>query len=718
MSKKLKRKKGHTRREISVNNRVTHQVKAFFGEHPSQQFGYMGLLKYLGLRDKRSKEAVKKALSFLEINNYIRKLNNKYLLNSMPEEIIGRVDHVNRRFAYVIVDDEDVWVQTDDLQFAVHDDTVAIEILQPASKTRRAKGRVVKVIERARTEFVGRIEVSEKFSFVIPDNRNIYFDIFVYPNKIENAVDKDKVLVEIDRWHDQVDKSPFGKVKEVLGQAGENEAEIHSIMAEFGLPFRFPDVVEKAALKIPKTPDQSEVSKRRSFLPVTTFTVDPEDAKDFDDALSVKKIKDGKWEIGIHISDVSHYVLSGSILDKEAAERATSVYLVDRTIPMLPKVLSNELCSLRPNEKKLTFSAVFEMNENGNILSRWFGRTITESDRRFTYEEAQERIESGRGDHAEELRLLNLIAVKLRKKRFKEGSINFDTTEIRFKLDEDGKPLSVIQKVRKDAHKMIEEFMLLANREIATFIYNMKPKRGEDNHKTFIYRIHDDPDPDKLEIFAKFAKRFGHQLSLTEKVSHSLNKLMSTIEGKPEQNILEQLAIRSMAKAKYTTAALGHFGLAFEHYTHFTSPIRRYPDIMVHRLLQSYLNGIEPANEETYEQLCVHSTDKEKCAVEAERASVKFKQVEFMSVMIGNDFDGIISGVTEWGIFVELSEIKCEGMVRLSDLSDDYYDYDAKRLEVVGRRNKKILCLGDAVKVKVVKTDVERRTIDLLMLPN
>lgn len=712
-------KKGYGGRETSVIARVTHQVKDFFRDHPNEAFGYMSVIKHLRLRDKRSKEAVKNALFSLDANGYLRKLsNNKYLLDVETEEIIGKVDHVNPRFAYVIVEgrEEDIWVGTDDLNFAVDGDTVAVQILQEASRSHRAEGRITKILERARTQYVGRIEVSEKYSFVIPDNRNIHFDIFVYPEKISKARHNDKVLVDIQRWHDRVNKSPLGKVTEVLGPAGENEAEIHSIMAEFSLPFRFPQTVEKAAEKISREFTKEEISKRRDFRNVTTFTVDPEDAKDFDDALSIKDLGKGKREIGIHIADVSHYVTPGSILDKEAVERATSVYLVDRTIPMLPEVLSNGLCSLRPNEEKYTFSAVFEVDANGDVSRRWFGRTIIKSDRRFTYEEAQERIDKEEGDFAKELGLLNSLAHKLRDQRFKDGAVNFETTEVRFKLDEKGRPLEVIPKVRKDAHKMIEEFMLLANREVATFIYQMKTAKGEGDHKTFVYRTHDDPDPEKLETFAGFAGRFGHQITLSGRISHGLNKLMDKIEGKPEQNILEQLAIRSMAKAKYTTDPVGHFGLAFDHYTHFTSPIRRYPDVMVHRLLQLYLDKAKSRDAEEYEQLCTHSSEREKRAADAERASVKYKQVEFMSSMLGEDFDGIVSGVTEWGIFVEITATKCEGMVRIADLDDDYYDYDPKRLEVIGRNNKKVIALGDPVKVKVMKTDIDRRTIDLLML--
>ena len=714
--KKVNGTKGSAGRELSVIKRVTLQVKDFYIDRPGEAFGYMSLIKHLRLRDKKSKEAIKKALFALETNGYLKKQSdNKYLLEIEMDEIIGRVDHVNSRFAYIIIPDreDDVWVRSDDLNLAVDGDTVAIQITKESG---RAEGRVIKIIERAREEYVGRIEISEKFAFVIPDNRNIHFDVFVYSEKTKGASHNDKVLVKIKRWHDKKNKSPLGEITQVLGSAGENEAEIHSIMAEFGLPFEFPKTVEKAADKIPTTFTKEEIKKRRDFRKIPTMTVDPADAKDFDDALSIQKMGEDKWEIGVHIADVSHYVEPGSILDNEAVERATSVYLVDRTIPMLPEVLSNGLCSLRPNEEKMTFSAVFELNTDGKVSSKWFGRTIIESDRRFAYEEAQERIESGEGDYASELQTMNAIALKLRAQRFKEGAVNFETTEVRFRLDEKGKPLEVVPKERKDAHKMIEEFMLLANKEVARFIFSMKVGKGEGAQKTFVYRTHDDPDPEKLETFSGFAKRFGHKISVTGNISNGLNKLMDTIQGKPEQNILEQLAIRSMSKAKYTTNPVGHFGLAFDHYTHFTSPIRRYPDVMVHRLLQLYLDDAKSQDEEAIEKLCEHSSSREKRAADTERASIKFKQVEFMSTMLGEEFNGVVSGVTEWGVFVEINATKCEGLVRIADLDDDYYEFDSKRLEIVGKRNKLVIALGDALKVKVVRTDIGRRTIDLLMV--
>lgn len=715
MSKRNKKKNTGRSPQKSTNiKRIKDQVRGVFAHNIGERYSYRQLIKVLGLRDKKSKESLKDILFGMENKGQLNKAPDGRFISAVePEVIEGRVDHVNSRFAYIISEqmEEDVWVKTDDLKFAVDGDRVEVQVTKPAKDGFRQEGKVTRLVSRAREEFVGRIEISPKFSFVVPDNRNIHFDIFVYPERIGKAKHNDKVMVKITKWHDARNRSPMGEVTEVLGPAGDNEAEIHSIMAEFGLPFRFPENIEAAAEKIPTKITAKDLEKRRDFREITTFTVDPEDAKDFDDALSIEKLDNGDYEIGIHIADVSHYVTPKSILEKEALTRATSVYLVDRTIPMLPEKLSNGLCSLRPEEDKLTFSAVFVMDSAGKVKKKWFGRTIIHSNRRFAYEEAQERIESGAGDYAAELQTLNNLAKILREKRFQHGAVNFETTEVKFQLDEKGKPLAVVPKVRKDAHKMIEEFMLLANREVATYIYQWG--RGEDGKYTFVYRTHDSPDPEKLHNFSKFAARFGHKLNIEKDISQSLNKLMEEIEGKPEQNVLEQLAIRSMAKAKYTTEPKGHFGLAFDHYTHFTSPIRRYPDVMVHRLLWHYLEGGKPVEVEPEEKKCVHSSEREKNAADAERASIKYKQVEFMETMLGESFEGLVSGVTEWGIYVEIIETKCEGMVRLADLDDDYYDFDAKNFRIIGRNNKRIITMGDQLTVRVVKTDIDRRTIDL-----
>lgn len=721
MSKKRRKIKLGSRskqQEPSYVKKVNRKLHEIFSINDGRSYGYRELIRSLQLRDKKSKDYLKSKLFSLEASEKIRRVaDGRFVSNAESEYLQGTVDHVNPNFAYVVLPDgdEDVWVKTRDLKFAIHGDLVSVLITRPSGRGFKPEGRVISVLKRNRTEFVGRIEVSKNHSFVIPDSRNIHFDIMVYPENIGKAQTNDKVLVKVDKWHDAKNKSPLGTVTETLGAAGENEAEIHSIMAEFGLPFRFPKKVEAAAKEIPEEISEAEIRKRRDFREVTTFTIDPHDAKDFDDALSIQKISGQKHEIGIHIADVSHYVGPDTILDKEAIDRATSVYLVDRTIPMLPERLSNGLCSLRPNEEKLTFSAVFELDMKGAISKKWFGRTLIKSDRRFTYEEAQERIETQKGDYSEEIILLNQIAHSLRKKKFEAGAVNFETVEVKFKLDAKGRPVEVIPKERKDAHKLIEEFMLLANKEVAHHIYEWKEKGKKEGSKTFVYRVHDDPDPEKLSTFASFAGRFGYKLDLNQNLSHGLNGLMSAIEGKPEQNVLESLAIRSMAKAKYTTDPRKHFGLAFEHYTHFTSPIRRYPDVMVHRMLAHYLDGGKDVGAETSEPLCLHASEREKRAADAERASIKYKQVEFMETLLGQTFEGIVSGVTEWGIFVEIIQTKCEGMIRMTDLDDDFYEFDEKRLQVVGRHNKRIITLGDSLHVQVAKTDIERRTIDLVL---
>ncbi|GAB5522763.1 MAG: ribonuclease R [Roseivirga sp.] len=674
------------------------------------------ILQGLNIRDKKSKQIVTDVIYRLEDTGVLKKLRNgSFIIEQRElETITGIVDYVNARFAYVVPEDPeaegDIWVSKEDLLGAMDDDKVKV-VLKHKKHGKSPEGKVVEILARHRDEFVGRIEMSARYAFVIPDFRKMHHDIYVHLNELKGARHNDKVIVKISQWPER-DKKPEGKIVRVLGKAGEHNAEIHSIIAEFGLPLEFPERIEQEAEEISDVISAKEIKKRRDFRDVTTFTIDPADAKDFDDALSIRTLPNGNTEVGIHIADVTHYVQEQTPLEEEAVERATSVYLVDRTIPMLPERLSNGLCSLRPNEEKLTFSAVFELDAEANIKSEWFGRTIIYSDRRFAYEEAQERLDTQEGDFHEEINQLNQLAYKLKDKRFKSGAVNFETVEVKFKLAEDGKPLGIIPKERKDAHKLIEEFMLLANKRVATFIFEKGTKA---NPVTFVYRTHDDPDPEKLDTFSNFARRFGHQLDYERKgISKSLNGLISEIEGKPEQNVLQQLAIRTMAKAKYTTTEKGHFGLAFPHYTHFTSPIRRYPDMMVHRLLQHYLDGGKSVDKEEFEKLCLHSSDREKRAADAERASIKYKQVEFMSLVEEKVFEGIISGVTEWGIYVEITETKCEGMVRMVDMNDDFYEFDEQNYRVVGRRNKRMFTLGDDVKVSVKSTDIDRRTIDLI----
>ncbi len=714
MSKKKRetRTKKKQHRDNAQTGRQQQAILDLLDSQPGKALTLGQIIRQSGAKRKEDLRTIERFIDSLIESDRITQLSNgKLISNRGTDEYTGVVDHVSSRFAYVdIGEEEDVYVKTKDLASAVDGDTVKVVIL-PTRHGEHREGKVVSVVKRNRNRFVGRIAVSPGFAFVIPDFRKIHQDFFVYPENINGAKTNDKVIVEVISWAEE-DKKPEAKVLEILGKAGENEAEIHSIMAEFDLPFRFPENVEKESQTMEEGITKAEVKKRRDFRAITTFTIDPEDAKDFDDALSFRNLENGHYEIGVHIADVTHYVKANSALEQEAYDRATSVYLVDRTIPMLPEKLSNGLCSLRPNEDKLTFAAVFEIDEKGKVHEEWFGRTIIHSDKRFSYEEAQTVLESGKGAFCEELTILNNLAKKLRKERFAKGAVNFETTEVKFKLDEKGRPLAVIPKIRKDAHKLIEEFMLLANKYVAGFIYNYN-KAKEKN--TFVYRIHDFPDPDKVKDFALFAKQFGHRMNVEESsISQSLNKLMADIEGKPEQNVLEQLAIRTMAKAKYSTEPKGHFGLAFSHYSHFTSPIRRYPDMMAHRLLQHYLDDGKPVSKAEFEERCVHSSEREKRAADAERASIKYKQVEFMTYAEKKDYEGLISGVTEWGLYVEIIETKCEGMIRMSDMTDDFYEFDEKNYRIIGRKTGKIFRLGDKINVHVKKTDIDRRLIDLV----
>jgi ribonuclease R len=712
MSKKKfkERKATKDKEEKNVLQKV---ILSLLKDNPGKAYDFGQIARKAGAKKKALNKEIETTLNRLVKDGSILQLENEsYTIARRSDVLEGTVDHVNPRFAYIVTGIEgkkDIYVKTPDLNTALHGDRVEIELFRRRSGD-NPEGKVTNILKRARTRFVGRLELTKNYGFVVPDFKKIYQDFFIYTEHINGAQTNDKVVFEVTRWGDG-DKSPEAKVVEILGKTGENDAEIHSIMAEFDLPFRFSEEVLSESRTIPADITKEEIAKRRDFRKVLTFTIDPEDAKDFDDAISFQRLDNGLFEIGVHIADVTHYVRPGTTLDADSFDRATSVYLVDRTVPMLPERLSNELCSLRPLEEKLTFAAVFQIDRDAKVVHEWFGRTVIYSDHRFSYEGAQEVIESKKGKFADELTILNDLALKLRKERFTKGAVNFETTEVKFKLDDKGKPLAVIPKIRKDAHKLIEEFMLLANKAVATFVYKLH-KGGDKN--TFVYRTHDYPDPEKVEDFAKFAKQFGHKLDVNERaVSRSLNSLMEEIEGKPEQNVLQSLAVRAMAKAKYTTEAKGHFGLAFQHYTHFTSPIRRYPDMMVHRLLQHYLDEGKPPLRTELEKKCIHSSEREKRAADAERASIKYKQVEFMSMAEHKPYDGIITGVTDFGIFVEMIDTKCEGMVRLGDMKDDFYEFDEKSYRVIGRRRKKIYRLGDEVTVRVKKTDVDRRMIDL-----
>lgn len=707
-----KKKRGGSQ---SPYNELKNLVQEVLNDQKNGRISHKQLIKKLGVRDKKTKNIIKSILNELSKNKPKGKGSGAEMVSE--KEISGRVDFVNARMAYIVSDDmeTDVIVKAENLKYALDDDTVRVQLFQSRSKSGRIEGKVIEIVNRFRKEFVGRVEVSANYAFVVPDFKKMHYDIFVSSANLKKAKHDDKVVVEITRWPEH-NKSPEGIVTSVLGKSGENEAEIHSIMAEFGLPFKFPDKLIQQADKIPDGVTENEVLARRDFRDILTFTIDPHDAKDFDDALSLRKLSNGHWEVGVHIADVTHYIQQNTLLEDEAKDRATSVYLVDRTIPMLPEKISNELCSLRPFEDKLTFSAVFEIDDNGHIKNEWFGKTVIHSNRRFTYEDAQERIEKKSGDFFTELTVLNELALKLKVERFMRGSINFETTEVKFDLDEQGKPIGLKTKERKDAHKLVEEFMLLANKKVAEYVYKMKKGKTKN---TFVYRTHDYPDVEKLNAFSVFAKKFGHELHVNETaISRSLNNLIEDIEGKPEQNVLQTLAIRSMAKAKYTTEAKGHFGLAFPHYSHFTSPIRRYPDMMVHRMLLHYLGDGPSLSEAAFEKKCQHSSEMEKRAADAERASIKYKQVEFMETMLGEVFDGIVSGVSEWGVYVEMTKTKCEGMIRLADLEGDYYSHDPDNYCVVGQNHGKVITLGDDISVKVINTDINRRIIDLELVEN
>ena len=597
---------------------------------------------------------------------------------------------------------------------AMHGDKVKIS-LTAKRKGRKVEGEVIEIIQRAKETFVGTLRVEKNYAFLLTEDRTLANDIFVPRDMLKGGKDGDKAVVKVTKWPEDA-KNPIGKVVDILGQAGDNTTEMHAILAEFGLPYVYPKNVEAAADQISDVITPEDYAEREDFRDITTFTIDPKDAKDFDDALSIRPIKPGLWEVGVHIADVTHYVKEGSCIDKEAEKRATSVYLVDRTIPMLPERLCNLLCSLRPNEEKLAYSAIFEMNDKAEVKKSRIVKTVIKSDRRFTYEEAQAVIETGEGEYKDEILKLNELAQILRQNRMASGAVDFDRVEVRFEIDEKGKPLSVYFKESKEANKLIEEFMLLANRTVAERI----GKVGKDaKAKVFPYRIHDLPDPDKLDNLNWFVNRFGYKIrtsgSKTE-VSKSLNKLLKEVHGKKEQNLIEMISLKAMQKAKYSTHNIGHYGLAFDYYTHFTSPIRRFPDMMVHRLLARYLAGGRSAQEAKYEDLCDHSSNMEQIAANAERASIKYKQVEFMSERMGQEFDGTISGVTEWGLYVEVNENKCEGMIPMRELDDDFYDFDEKAYCLTGRRYHKKYSLGDPVRIKVVRANLERKQLDFALV--
>ena len=715
MTKKGKKKRGGGAKNMFRNN-----ILSIFTADPFRLLNYKQVSAKLIIKDKAGRDLVGTILAELLKEEVLEEVRpGKFRLNAAwareqqdySNTITGTVDMKNTGKAYVIPEDDsdDIFITPNNTYHALHRDVVKVRLF-PKRKDKKPEGRIVVIEKRAKEQYVGIVEISKKFAFLVPDSRNMPIDIFIPLDQLKGARNGQKAVARITEWPEH-SKNPFGEITDVLGNPGEHNVEMQSILAEHDFPLAFPDKVEKEAGKIPwKIPDE-EYKKRRDFRNIWTITIDPEDAKDFDDALSLKKLKSGNWEVGVHIADVSYYVKPGTPLDDEGYRRATSVYLVDRVIPMLPEKLSNNVCSLKANEDKLCFSAVFELDENAKVVRQWFGRTVINSDRRFNYDEVQEIIENGKGEFAEEIGVLHRLASNLRDERFKNGSINFASQEVKFRLDEDGTPIGVYIKEQKESNMLIEDFMLLANKRVAEFIGK---KKSREKPKTFIYRIHDTPSPEKLNTFVQFLGKLGYSLKINsqESLAKSFNNLFKQIAGKGEENMIETIAIRTMAKAEYSTENIGHYGLAFQYYSHFTSPIRRYPDLMVHRLLEHYLEGGNSASKTVYEDKCVHCSLMERSAIEAERESIKYKQAEFLLDKIGQEFEGLISGVSKWGIYVEIIGNKCEGMVRLQDLKDDFYYLDEDNYQVIGSRYGQQYKLGDQVRIKVKKIDLQKKQMD------
>ncbi|NNL83972.1 MAG: ribonuclease R [Winogradskyella sp.] len=726
MNRKKKKKSNN-----KISN-LTNTILNILKKDRNQSFNYKQIAAKLGLNDASSRNQIIKKLKQLKVKGEIEEVDRgKYKAIVNTEYHTGILDLSSKGSGYIISDEfeEDVFIASNNLNKALDGDEVEFYLYRRKHRGKH-EGEITNIIKRAKSEYVGTIQIHDKknFAFVVTDSTKMYKDIFVPINNINKANDGDKVLVSLEDWPEKAD-SPYGKVLQVLGKPGEHNTEIHSILAEYGLPHDFPPQVEDYANKLDTSITKQEIANRRDMRKDLTFTIDPKDAKDFDDALSFKVLDNGLYEIGIHIADVSHYVKPDTVLDDEAYERATSVYLVDRVVPMLPEVLSNNACSLRPNEEKYTFSAVFKINEKAEIKDQWFGRTVTYSDARFAYEEAQSIIETKSNNIPAEVSLtgkayktthsiteavlkLDELAKKMRSKRMRSGAISFDKVEVKFNLDENANPTGVFFKTSKDANKLIEEFMLLANKKVAEFIGKQNPK------KTFIYRVHDEPDDSKLAALQNIVKRFGYQLNFKDRKSTaaSLNGLLKEVEGKKEQNLVDTLTIRSMSKAEYTTQNIGHYGLAFDYYSHFTSPIRRYPDVMAHRLLQQYLDGGKSANEDVYEDKCKHSSNMEYLATKAERDSIKYMQIRFMQDHQDDEFLGVISGVTDWGIYVEIISNKCEGMVSVRDMKDDHYQFDETQYAMIGKNTKTMYQLGDEIVVKVKNTDLVKKHLDFFLI--
>ena len=716
LSKKKQRPTAGSESRIRKQD-VLNRIATLFQNNPNQLFNYKQVAFECGIINLQQKRQLVQILDTMVLQDFLEEPSKgKFRMASCEGAVVGKLERRTGGKIILVPQDggDEVFIMDKYMNKSIVGDTVKVRLFA-RRKGQMLEGQVLEVIQRGHDTFVGKLEVNNSYAFLQVDNKLLTNDIFIPADKLKGGKNGDKAVVKITEWS-QRDRNPVGEVIEILGASGDNNVEMHAILLEYGLPCSYPQALEDLANQLPEEISEEEVAKRIDCRNIPTFTIDPRDAKDFDDALSVRKLGNGNWEVGVHIADVTHFVKVDDEINKEGYKRATSIYLVDRTIPMLPEHISNYLCSLRPHEEKLAHSVLFEMDDEANVKSYKIAHTVINSDKRFTYEEAQEVIETEQGDMKEEILTLNRLAKILRERRFKEGAIAFERSEVRFEIDEKGKPLSVYFKEAKDANKLIEEFMLLANRTVAAHIG--KVKKGA-KPKTFVYRIHDLPDPEKLSNLSQFISKFGYKLKTTGKnheVSSSINHLLDEVQGKKEQNLIETITIRSMAKAAYSTENVGHYGLAFDYYTHFTSPIRRYPDMMVHRLLDEYANGAPSANEDMYEAMCKHCSDMEQVAANAERSSIKYKQVEFMSDKVGKVFNGVISGIQEWGIYVELNENKCEGMIPIRDLDDDFYSFDEKNYCLIGRKYHRTYSIGDDVVVRIKKTNLDKKQMDLELI--